>query len=192
MTIITVAKFQMKLDTNTFHICRKPLSGLFVIIFLMALLTGCAATSTTIMDEELVNNQKPMSTYKSLVIQKFDLKRELYSDVSESKMGSQERRYAQVPAQLAEQIMRYIKAKRIYKDVSLEGEATTDNTLILKGKFTKMGRFRVSIETFLLDGATGQEVAYCRQTLWDVFDTTEGIGRLGRDVADFIDRIQYK
>ncbi len=192
MMIITAAKFQMKLDTKTFHICKQPLAGLFAIIFLMALLTGCAATSTTIMDEELVSNQKPMSTYKSLVIQKFDLKRELYSDVPESKMGSQERRYAQVPAQLAEQILRYIKAKRIYNNVSLEGETAADNTLILKGKFTKMGRFRVSIETFLLDGATGQEVAYCRQTLWDVFDTTEGIGRLGRDVADFIDRIQYK
>ena len=190
--IITVAKFQMKLDTNRFHICKQPLTGLFAIIFLMALLTGCAATSTTIMDEELVSNQKPMSTYKSLVIQKYDLKRELYSDVPESRMGLQERRYAQVPAQLAEQILRYIKAKRIYKNVSLEGETAADSTLILKGKFTKMGRFRVSIETFLLDGATGQEVAYCRQTLWDVFDTTEGIGRLGRDVADFIDRIQYK
>ena len=192
MTIITAAKSQMKLDTSMFHIRRLPLAVLLAIIFLMALLTGCTATSTTIMDEELVSNPKPMSTYKSLVIRKFDLKRELYSDVPESRMGSQERRYAQVPDQLAEQILRYIKAKRIYKNVSLEGEASADNTLILKGKFTKMGRFRVSIETFLLDGDTGQEVAYCRQTLWDVFDTTEGIGRLGRDVADFIDRIQYK
>ena len=182
----------MKLDTSMFHIRRLPLAVLLAIIFLMALLTGCTATSTTIMDEELVSNQKPMSTYKSLVIQKYDLKRELYSDVPESRMGLQERRYAQVPAQLAEQILRYIKAKHIYKNVSLEGETSADSTLILKGKFTKMGRFRVSIETFLLDGATGQEVAYCRQTLWDVFDTTEGIGRLGRDVADFIDRIQYK
>jgi len=132
-----------------------------------------------------------MASYKSLVIRKFELKRELYSDVPESRMGSQERRYAQVPAQLAEQILRYVKAKRIYEDVSMDGD-TSANTLILKGKFTKMGRFRISLEAVLVDGASGQEVAYCRQTLWDVFDTTEGIGRLGRDVANFIDRIQYK
>ena len=181
----------MKFDNVALFPCKQLLGTFFAIMFLMALMSGCAATSTTVMDEELVTNQKPMSLYKSLVIHKFELKRELYSDVPESRMGLQERRYAQVPAQLAEQIQRYIKAKRIYKNVSLEGDIS-ESTLVLKGKFTKMGRFRISLETVLLDGATGQEVAYCRQTLWDVFDTTEGIGRLGRDVADFIDRIQYK
>lgn len=181
----------MKLDTVTRHPCKQPLVKYLSIMFLVALLTGCAATSTTVMDEELVTNPKPMSSYKSLLIRKFELKRELYSDVPESRMGSQERRYAQVPAQLAEQIQRYVKAKRIYENVSLDGD-TSVGTLVLKGKFTKMGRFRISLEAVLLDGASGQEVAYCRQTLWDVFDTTEGIGRLGRDVADFIDRIQYK
>jgi hypothetical protein len=181
----------MKLDTVAMHTCKQRLLKQLPILFLFALLTGCAATSTTVMDEELVTNPKPMSSYKSLIIRKFDLKRELYSDVPESGMGSQERRYSQVPAKLAEQILRYVKAKRIYKEVSLDG-ATSADSLILKGKFTKMGRFRISLEAVLLDGTSGQEVAYCRQTLWDVFDTTEGIGRLGRDVADFIDRIQYK
>lgn len=161
------------------------------LVLLAALLTGCAATSTTIMEEELVTNPKPMSSYKFLVVRNFELKRELYSDVPESRMGSQERRYAQVPEQLADQILRYVKAKRIYNDVSQEGDLSSD-TLVLRGRFTKMGRFRISLEAVLVDGATGQEVAYCRQTLWDVFDTTEGIGRLGRDVANFIDRIQYK
>ena len=33
---------------------------------------------------------------------------------------------------------------------------------------------------------------FSRQTLWDVFDTTETINLLAREVADFIDRIQYK
>ena len=55
-----------------------------------------------------------------------------------------------------------------------------------------MGRFKISAIVTLLDGATGQEVAYFRQTLWDVLDTTEAISSLGREVADFIDRIQYK
>lgn len=181
----------MKLDTVTMQSCKQPLVKWLYLVLLLALLTGCAATSTTVMDEELVTNPRPMSSYKSLVIRKFELKRELYSDVPESRMGSQERRYAQVPAQLAEQILRYVKAKRIYEDVSMDGDTSSD-TLILKGKFTKMGRFRISLEAVLVDGASEQEVAYCRQTLWDVFDTTEGIGRLGRDVANFIDRIQYK
>jgi hypothetical protein len=44
----------------------------------------------------------------------------------------------------------------------------------------------------LRDGASGQEVAYLRQTLWDVLDTTDSLSLLGREVADFIDRIQYK
>jgi hypothetical protein len=44
----------------------------------------------------------------------------------------------------------------------------------------------------LYDGSNGHEVAYFRQTLWDVIDTTEAVSLLGRDIADFIDRIQYK
>ena len=181
----------MKLDLVAMHQCKQFLVWCCLIVLFMVLLTGCAATSTTIMDEELVTNPKPMSTYKTLIIRKLELRRELYSDVPEARMGAQERRYAQVPTQLAEQVQRYVKAKRIYKNVSLNGDASA-STLVMKGKFTKMGRFRISLETVLLDGASGQEVAYCRQTLWDVFDTTEGIGRLGRDLADFIDRIQYK
>jgi hypothetical protein len=157
----------------------------------MLVLAGCASTSTTVMDEEAVFNQKPMSSYKSLVIREFELKRELYTDLPEARMGAQERRYAQVPVQLADHVLRYVKSKHIYEDVSKDAE-TTATTLVLKGKFTKMGRFRISIEAVLLDGATGQEVAFFRQTLWDVLDTTEGIARLGHEVADFIDRIQYK
>ncbi|HEY3309402.1 MAG TPA: hypothetical protein VGJ93_13175 [Desulfuromonadaceae bacterium] len=157
--------------------------------FFLALITGCAATSTTIVDEELVTNQKPMSSYKTLIITDFTLKQG--ADVSTSGIGSDERRYDQVPAQLAEQILRYVKSKNIYQEVSFDG-TPTDTTLVMKGKFTKMGRFRISYEAFLLDGGSLQEVAYFRHTLWDVFDTTEGIGRLAREVASFIDRIQYK
>ena len=153
------------------------------------LLTGCAATSTTIVDEELVTNQKPMSSYKRLVVTDFTLKQG--ADAATSGIGSDDRRYDRVPAQLAEQILRYVKSKNIYQEVTFDG-TPTDSTLILKGKFTKMGRFRISYEAYLLDGGSLHEVAYFRHTLWDVFDTTEGVGRLAREIAGFIDRIQYK
>lgn len=157
----------------------------------LLLMVGCAATSTTVMDEEIVTNQKPMQTYKSLLLRDFELKNEIFSDVPESRMGERERRYARIPAQLTDQIQRYLMARRIYQSVSRD-EMLGETTLILKGKFTRMGRFRISIEAMLLDGATNQEVAYFRQTLWDVFDTTEAVGRLAHEVSDFIDRIQYK
>lgn len=182
----------MKFDPVTLRFRRQHIMNLLTMLLLMTLLSGCAATSTTIMDEELVTNQKPMSSYKSLHIRKFELKRELFSDVPEAQMGSQERRYTQVPGQLADHIQRYVKARRIYDNVSQDAGTLSADSLVLTGKFTKMGRFRISLEAFLLDGVSGNEVAYFRQTLWDVFDTTEGIGRLGRDVAGFIDRIQYK
>lgn len=164
---------------------------LLVISLLVALPVGCAPTATTVMDEEVVTNQRPMSSYKSLIIREFELKRELFTDLPDARMGARERAYAQIPTELAEHIQRHVRSRRIYRDVSLDG-APSDATLVLKGRFTRMGRFRISHEATLLDGGSGQEVAYFRQTLWDVFDTTEAVGRLGRDVADFIDRIQYK
>ncbi|HEX9080108.1 MAG TPA: hypothetical protein VF795_10995, partial [Desulfuromonadaceae bacterium] len=65
-------------------------------------------------------------------------------------------------------------------------------TLVLRGRFTRMGRFKISLEAQLVDGGTGREVAHFQQTLWDVSDTTEGVDRLGRQIADFINRIQDK
>jgi hypothetical protein len=155
------------------------------------LLTGCAATSTAVSEEEIVTNQKPMSIYTVLLIRDFELKRDLYTSVPDARMGERERRYAQIPAQLTEQVQRYVKARRIYDSVSRD-EALSATTLVLQGKFTRMGRFRISIEAVLLDGESGQEVAFFRQTLWDVLDTTEAVGLLGREIANFIDRIQYK
>lgn len=161
------------------------------IMILVGLLSGCAATTTTVMDEEVVTNQKPLSSYTSLAIHDFELKREMYTDVPDSRMGERDRRYAQIPAQLGEQIQRYVRSRHIYQEVS-RNSAPSATTLVLKGKFTRMGRFRISVEAVLVDGGSGEEVAYFRQTLWDVFDTTDGIGQLGREIADFIDRIQYK
>lgn len=158
---------------------------------IMALLSGCAATSTTVLDEEIVTNSKPMSSYKTLLLKDFDLNNTLFTDQPATKMGERDRRYAQIPGQLTEQVQRYVRSRRIYQSVSRD-EQLSATTLVLKGKFTRMGRFRISIEAQLSDGATNQEVAYFRQTLWDVFDTTEAVGRLAREISYFIDRIQYK
>jgi hypothetical protein len=160
------------------------------LLLALLMMAGCAATSNAVTDEEIVTNQKPMSTYTSLLLRDFELKPELYSN-ADGRMGEREQRYARIPEQLTEQIIRYIKSRRIYRNVS-RNEKLSATTLILQGKFVRMGRFRISLEAVLLDGGTGKEVAYVRQTLWDVMDTTEAVGHLGRELGDFIDRIQYK
>jgi len=160
-------------------------------LVLSVLTAGCAATSTTVMDEEVVTNQKHMSSYKSLIIRDFELQKELYTDSADAAMSAREQRYAQMPSLLAENIERYVKSRQTYRSVSRNGQPTA-TTLVLKGRFTRVGRFRVSIVGTLHDGASDQEVAFFRQTLWDVFDTTEAINLLSREVADFLDRIQYK
>lgn len=158
---------------------------------LAALTAGCAASSRTILDEEVVTNQKHMASYKSLIIHEFELKSELYTDAPADARSERERRYAQIPSLLAENIERYVKARHIYASVARGGKPAA-TTLVLKGKFTRVGRFRISITGTLHDGATDNEVAFFRQTLWDVFDTTDAVNLLSREVADFIDRIQYK
>ncbi len=163
---------------------------LFALVSVVLLMAGCGTTSNVIIDEEIVTNQKPMASYTSLVLRDFELKRELYDDGGDSP-GERERFYKEMPARLSEQILRYVKARRVYETVS-RGTDVSAATLILQGTFIRVGRFRITIEAVLMDGGTGQEVAYFRQTLWDVLDTSEAIGRLGREVADFLDRIQYK
>lgn len=164
---------------------------LSLVLFVLIFVAGCAPSSTIVIDEEIVTNPKPMTTYKSLIIMDFELKPELSRDDSKAPLDERERLYVAVPARLSEQIQRYISSRRIYHTVS-RNDVPTVTSLVLKGRFTRMGRFRISIEATLNDGATGQEVAYFRQTLWDIVDTTEAVGRLGREIADFIDRIQYK
>jgi hypothetical protein len=162
-----------------------------IVLFLAVMTAGCAATSTAVMDEEVVTNPKPMSSYKSLIITDFDLKRELYRDVGDGRMSDRELRYSRIPAEMSEGIERYVKSHRTYQNVSRNGAASA-STLVLKGKFVRIGRFRISIVGTLHDGGNGQEVAYFRQTLWDIYDSTAAINLLSREVADFIDRIQYK
>ena len=162
-----------------------------VMLIVMLLLGGCAATSTTMIDEEVVTNQKPMAIYNSLIIREFILKSGLFTDTSDARLDERDQRYTRIPKQLAEQIQRYVRSRHIYESVTLDGTPSA-TTLVLQGRFTRMGRFRISLEATLLDGAAGQEVAFFRETLWDVFDATETVNNLGKEVADFIDRIQYK
>jgi hypothetical protein len=168
---------------------RAAYLGILILVVLIS--SGCAVTSTTIMDEEVVTNQKPMATYNSLIINDFELRNEIFTDSPDAGMSERERRYVRIPELLAEYIERYVKSRHIYQIVSRNGQPAP-RSLLLKGKFTRIGRFRISITAMLIDGENGHEVAYFRQTLWDVLDTTEGVNLLGRDIADFIDRIQYK
>jgi hypothetical protein len=191
MMTITAAMLQMG---NSITLQRKVLLQLgncLSLIVIVLLLSGCAATSNTVIDEEIVTAQKPMASYNALIIRDFDLKRELYTSENGKRISERDQRFARIPDQLAEQIKRYLVSKNIYRSVTRDGTPNA-KTLILKGKFTKMGRFRISIEAVITDGATGQEVAFFRQTLWDVFDTVETVGNLGREIAEYIDRIQYK
>jgi hypothetical protein len=158
---------------------------------LLFIAAGCAATSTTIIEEEVVTNRKPMYSYTSLVIQDFELKRELYSDSPDAGLSQRDLRYTKLPGELSEHIERYVMSHRTYKNISRDGKPDA-STLMLTGKFKRLGRFKISVVVSLHDGDSGQEVAYFRQTLWDVLDTTDSISQLGREVADFIDRIQYK
>lgn len=173
--------------------CPTRVSFLLRLLLAAALLVpcGCATSSTAIVDEEIVTNQKPMNSYKQLLVRDFELKPELYGTIQGAPPGEQEKRYSAVPGRLSEQIIRYVKASRNYGSVVRSG-TPGPATLVLGGQFTRMGRFRISIEATLKDGATGQEVAYFRQTLWDIVDTTDAVGRLAREISDFIDRIQYK
>jgi len=160
-------------------------------ICLLSVCAGCAASSATVIEEEVVTNPKPMFNYTALVIRDLDLKREMYTDSPEAGMSQRERRYSKLPGELSDHIERYVKSHRTYKTISRDGAADA-STLVLTGRFIRLGRFKISVIVSLRDGASGQEVAYFRQTLWDVLDTTDTVSQLGREVADFIDRIQYK
>lgn len=162
-----------------------------ICVCLLFLCGGCAETSTTIIEEEVVTNPKPMYKYTSLLIRDFELKRDLYADVPEADMSQRELRYAKLPGELSGHILRYVKANRTYNKISRDAKPDAA-TLVVTGRFIRLGRFKISVAVSLRDGVTGQEVASFRQTLWDVLDTTDSFADLGREVADFIYRIQYK
>lgn len=187
MTITIAVKFRM--SSNTGRSIRLLLA--LCCTCLMLISAGCAASSTTIIEEEVVTNPKPMYSYKSLLIRDLELKPELYTDAPAPGSSRRDLGYAKLPGELSKHIERYVKSHRTYKNISRDGNPDAA-TLLLTGEFKRVGRFKISVVVRLLDGATGQEVAYFRQTLWDVLDTTDSISLLGREVADFIDRIQYK
>lgn len=164
---------------------------LFLQACLLLVCAGCVASSTTVVEEEIVTNPRPMYSYTTLIIRDFELKRELYSDSPKSGMNKRELRYEKLPGELSEHIERYVKSHLIYKNITRGGKPDA-STLVVTGKFIRLGRFKISVAVSLRDGVTGQEVAFFRQTLWDVLDTTDSFSDLGREIADFIYRIQYK
>lgn len=194
MTITTVVKAKTQPNRirvlNSTASLMRSLRALFCACLLF-ITAGCAASSTTIIEEEVVTNPRPMYSYTSLMIQDFELKRELYSDATDARMSQRDLRYAKLPGELSGHIERYIKSRRIYKTISRDGKVDAA-TLVLTGKFIRLGRFKISVAVSLRDGVSNQEVAYFRQTLWDVLDTTDSFSGLGREIADFVSRIQYK
>jgi hypothetical protein len=162
-----------------------------LLICLMLLCAGCAASSTTIIEEEVVTNPKPMYRYTSLLIRDLELKRELYTDASDAGMSDRDHRYAQLPEELSGHIERAVRSRGIYTAVLRDGKPD-GSTLLLTGRFIRLGRFKITVLVRLRDGESGQEVASFRQTLWDVLDTTDSFSDLGREVASFLYRIQYK
>ena len=163
----------------------------FCAVCLLLVSGGCAASSMTIIEEEVVTNPKPMHSYTALMINNLELSRKLYSDSSSGELSDRDIQYAKLPGELSDHVERYVKSHRTYTTIVRDGKPDA-STLILTGKFRRLGRFKISVVVSLRDGASGQEVAYFRQTLWDVLDTTDSISQLGREVANFIDRIQYK
>lgn len=163
---------------------------LMLVVFCMSA-WGCAASSTTIVDSESVTNPKPLFLYTSLIISDFVLDKEMITDAPDTRMSEREQRYSRLPDELSNHLVRYITSHRIYRSVTRDGTPNA-TTLVLKGKFTRVGRFRISLAATLHDGETGQEVASFRETLWDVLDATETVTDLAKTLADFIDRIHYK
>ena len=190
MSVLTMTTIVVK--ARMLNRCTTArLLGVFWLAVVLLICSGCAASSTTIIEEEVITNPKPMYLYTALIIRDLELSREMYADSSGPATSPREIRYGKLSEELSQHIERYLKSHTIYKTISRDGKPDSA-TLVLTGKFTRIGRFKISIIISLRDGATGQEVAYFRQTLWDVLDTTDSISDLGRDVADFINRIQYK
>lgn len=154
-------------------------------------LSGCAVSSAAIMDEERVINTKPISHYRSLRINEFLLKRDLVTSTASESTNEREIRYLAMPQEIAAAVERLVSERHIFDAVS-RTIVPDAKSLVLTGEFTRVSRFKVSVASRLHDGGTGAEVAFFRLTLWDVYDTSQAISMLSKEVSDFIDRIQYK
>ena len=115
----------------------------------------------------------------------------MYSDASDGGLEPRDLRYVKLPEELSGHIEHFVASRKMFKKISRDGKPDAE-TLVLTGKFIRLGRFKITVVVNLRDGATGQEVAVFRETLWDVMNTTDSFSDLGREVADFLYRIQYK
>lgn len=164
--------------------------SVYLLLF-SVVLTGCAVSSAAIMDEERVTNTKPISQYRSLIINEFILKKDLLSFSTADSASEREKRYFKMPAEIAAAVERLVSERQIFTQVSRTIVPDT-KSLILTGEFTRVSRFKISVMARLFDGETRKEVAFFRLTLWDVYDTSQTIAMLAKETSDFIDRIQYK
>ena len=172
-----------------FNIVRGYPSRTVIFLLTLALFIspGCAKTSSVVIEEEVITLLKPMSAYTSLQVRDFEVKKELYI-AEDDGTGELERRYADVAERLSVQIVSSAKLRRIFQSISRD-ETLSSGTLILQGRFVRTGRFRVSIEAILSDAETNREVAYFRQTLWDVKNAADAIDSLAREIVNSINRI---
>ena len=186
-TIITDAISPMKFDTmHAYPYCLV----IFFITLTLVISAGCAKTSSVVIEEEIATGLKPMTAYTALQVRDFELKKELYINEDDS-TDDLERRYADVVERLSRQIVDDSRLRRTFQNVSRD-TAISPGALVLKGRFVRTGRFRISVEAMLSDSETHREVAYFRQTLWDVKNAADGIDSLAREIVNSINRIQRK
>lgn len=165
---------------------------LVLLLFSLAIQSGCAVSSAAIMDEEQVFNTKPIAHYKGLKIEDFRLKRELVTSSDDSSISQREKRYLSMPSEIAAKTEPLVSARHIFPIVSRTMEASKE-MLILAGEFTRISRFKVALNGHILEGgSSGKEIAKFKLTLWDIYDTSKVIELISKETADFIDRIQYK
>ena len=162
-------------------------------ISLLLFVSGCAPSSNVVVDDELIVNQRRLDSYRRLVVTTFQMQKGLYTDQQTEKPGSREARYAEMPQKLAGAIERELRERKLFPEILRSvPERVGSETLILAGRFTRIGRFRVSVEASLVDASTGREQASFKHTLWDVLDTNDSIGDLGEEIATYLDRIHYR
>ena len=155
---------------------------------IIRLLNDRAAVTLSI-GREKVKNKKPMYSYTSLIVRDFGISQ--INTLSDQVGSARYQQIRNMPEQLSALLVRDIAAHRIYMNVSREG-TPNGATVLLTGTFQRVGRFKISVEASLRDGVTGEEIAQFRQTLWDVLDTNASFATLSRELAEFIDRIQFK
>jgi hypothetical protein len=170
----------------------SPVRAMLLVILLFVV-AGCAPSSNIVIDAESITNQSRFDSYRHFVVRQFTLPAEFQSGGATDKISGRELRYTELPQKLSTSIERSMKGRRLFQQVSRsDADYKGGGVMILSGSFIRVGRFKITVEGRLNDAATGSELAYFQHTLWDVFDTTDSIDDLGKEIVTFIDRIHYR